>query len=138
MGSERKQTIVSTRIKTALYTHKKESFLISFILACITFYFVREEPPARRVGLGAGSNKAGELHKALKAKGDGRAAVAIIRVLGTGGMPDTLDEKDPTDPEDGGSWEDRSQKLKEMAGNPYLNVKYLVQVKSHDYPIEGE
>eukprot|EP00571_Detonula_confervacea_P005762 CAMPEP_0172325174 /NCGR_PEP_ID=MMETSP1058-20130122/53296_1 /TAXON_ID=83371 /ORGANISM="Detonula confervacea, Strain CCMP 353" /LENGTH=283 /DNA_ID=CAMNT_0013041645 /DNA_START=64 /DNA_END=915 /DNA_ORIENTATION=- len=93
------------RIQTAIYTNKKLAFLISILLASLIYFASINEPSSpyvsRRYGLGAGDTS-GELASALRRKGEGRAAVAIIRVIGD------LD-----------------------------NVQYLVQMKSHDYPIES-
>ncbi len=66
----------------------------------------RKSKRHRVVQHGAGDTK-GELKTALKRKGDGRAAIAIVRVVGT---PSSDAEE---------------------------RVRYLVQVKSHDYPIEA-
>lgn len=68
----------------------------------------------RRYGLGAGDIH-GELTSALRRKGDGRASVAIIRVVGGGGG-DAVTGNATGSKDDGG-------------------VRYLVQMKSHDYPI---
>lgn len=74
---------------------------------------------SKRHGIGAGEGSS-ELASALRRKGDGRAAVAIIRVVGSAGGGD--DEKnDPADTQP-----DR-----------HPDVRYLVQIKSHDYPIEA-
>ncbi|KAL9184186.1 hypothetical protein ACHAXT_002272 [Thalassiosira profunda] len=112
MGSERKgrstKRAVAARIQTALYTHQRLAFLLSVLLVSLLYYASTDRPSSpyvsKRYGLGAGDN-AGELKSALRRKGDGRAAVAIIRVVGM---------KSKNDPAD---------------------VQYLVQVKSHDYPI---
>ena len=96
------------RVQTALYTHQRLAFLVSVLLVSLLYYACTDRPSSpyvsKRYGLGAG-DKAGELKSALRRKGDGRAAVAIIRVVGM------KSKNDPTD------------------------VQYLVQVKSHDYPI---
>jgi len=68
----------------------------------------------KRYGLGAG-DAGGELASALRRGGDGRAAVAIIRVV---------DHPSSSSNAKGGGELDN-------------NIKYLVQVKSHDYPIEA-
>jgi hypothetical protein len=75
-----------------------------------------------RYGLGAGDDTNGELNSALQRKGDGRAAVAIIRVIN--------DDNDAP----GNGINTNNNKGVESNGN---NVRYLVQLKSHDYPIEA-
>lgn len=108
MSSERKHSsrpMAVVRIQTAIYTNKKLAFLISILLASLVYFASTNQPSSpyisKRHGLGAGDTS-GELASALRRKGDGRAAVAIIRVIG--------DDQ---------------------------NVQYLVQMKSHDYPIES-
>lgn len=91
------------------------ALLLSLLLASVAYYLTVGGGPfssswsssrgARRHGLGAGDTR-GELTAALRRRGDGRAAVAVIRVAGADG------------------------------GDPG-EVRYLVQVKSHDYPIEA-
>ncbi|KAL7529012.1 hypothetical protein ACHAWF_002803 [Thalassiosira exigua] len=122
MSSERtspgRAALALARIRAAFLTNQKLAFAISTILAFVVYaiaYVVRpsllSSPyDVKRHGLGAGDLR-GELRTALKRKGDGRAAVAIVRVLGS--------ETDPKDP----------------SANPHDDVKYLVQLKSHDYPI---
>ena len=102
--------IIIGRIRTPIYTNPKLAILISFVLVFFVTHFsshkIATSPSfyaSKRQGLGAGDTT-GELQAALRRKGDGRAAVAIIRVIG---MP-------------GGA-----------------NIQYLVQVKSHDYPVES-
>ena len=78
-----------------------------------------------RYGLGAGDDTTGELDSALQRKGDGRAAVAIIRVIdddaaGAAAAGDSINGINR------GSNDDTNNK-----------VRYLVQLKSHDYPIEA-
>mmetsp|Transcript_31319 Transcript_31319/g.66649 ORF Transcript_31319/g.66649 Transcript_31319/m.66649 type:complete len:307 (-) Transcript_31319:425-1345(-) len=122
MTSERKRTSVRTltaRVQSFLYANKKFSFVFSLLLVILLYSLSSDEPSspyvAKRFGLGAGDTK-GELKAALKRKGDGRAAVAIIRVVGMNG------DKDANHPKANDAKED---------------VQYLVQVKSHDYPIEA-
>jgi 8-oxo-dGTP pyrophosphatase MutT (NUDIX family) len=99
-----------TRIQVML-ANKKISFLISIVLATLTLHitspdglFGLKQSNNKRKGVG-GRDATGELHSVLRRKEEGRAAVAIIRVID--------DETDPDVPV----------------------VKYLVQMKSHDYPI---
>lgn len=129
MGSEEhkrsscKQTITTTKI---YQSNKKLAFLISIILATIAYYSVSIINnriysnlyilSKGRHGLGAGDN-AGELKTALKRKGDGRAAVAILRVIGINNSNNKTDGDADTN-------------------NNSDEVRYLVQMKSHDYPIE--
>ena len=87
------------------------SLLISVILASFAFHITSPEglfgikqANNRRKGVG-GRDATGELHSVLRRKQEGRAAVAIIRVI-----DDETDQEKTT-------------------------VKYLVQLKSHDYPI---
>ena len=97
-----KQTIIS-----AIYTNKK-LFFISALLASIACYsassIISNERTNPHISKrhNRGDNNAAELKAALKRKGDGRAAVAIIRVV-----------------------------------QPTNETQYLVQLKSHDYPIEA-
>ena len=97
-----KQTIIS-----AIYTNKK-IFFISALLASIAYYsassIISNERTNPHISKrhNRGDNNAAELKAALKRKGDGRAAVAIIRVV-----------------------------------QPTNETRYLVQLKSHDYPIEA-
>ena len=96
-----KQTIIS-----AIYTNKK-IFFISALLASIAYYassIISNERTNPHISKrhNRGDNNAAELKAALKRKGDGRAAVAIIRVV-----------------------------------QPTNETQYLVQLKSHDYPIEA-
>lgn len=115
MSSERKKASTRTilaRIQTAILTHKRIAVLISILLFTLIYYASINEPSnpyiSKRYGLGAGDLN-GELKSALRRKGDGRAAVAIIRVIGN--------QNDPNAP------------------IPQNDVQYLVQMKSHDYPI---
>ena len=109
--------IIIVRIRTFIHTNTKLAALISFVLGVLIPYFVNHiliptstSPYAsKRYGLGAGDTT-GELQAALRRKGDGRAAVAIIRVIGMDGGNDSKQNS---------------------------NVQYLVQLKSHDYPIEA-
>ena len=97
-----KQTIIS-----AIYTNKK-IFFISALLASIAYYSASSIISNQRTNPhiskrhNRGDNNAAELKVALKRKGDGRAAVAIIRVV-----------------------------------QPTNETRYLVQLKSHDYPIDA-
>jgi len=94
-----KQTIIS-----AIYTNKK-LFFISTLLATIAYYSASSIISNQRTNPHISkrhSDNAAELKAALKRKGDGRAAVAIIRVV-----------------------------------QPTNETRYLVQLKSHDYPIEA-
>lgn len=75
-----------------------------------------------RYGLGAGDDTNGELNSALR-KGAGRASVAIIRVIDDATAAAAAASIDGIN---GGSNGDSNNK-----------VRYLVQLKSHDYPIEA-
>ena len=109
--------IIIVRIRTFIHTNTKLAALISFVLGALVTHFVGHNLIAtstspyasKRYGLGAGDTT-GELQAALRRKGDGRAAVAIIRVIGMDGGNDSKQNS---------------------------NVQYLVQLKSHDYPIEA-
>lgn len=97
-----------TRLQVML-ANKRITFLISLVLATLTFHvtspdglFGTKQANNKRRGVG-GRDATSELHSVLRRKTEGRAAVAIIRVID--------DETDPP------------------------VVKYLVQMKSHDYPI---
>lgn len=81
-----------------------------------------------RYGLGAGDDTTGELNSALQRKGDGRAAVAIIRVIedDAAGAAGAAAAGDSINGINRGSNDDTNNK-----------VRYLVQLKSHDYPIEA-
>ena len=101
-----------TRLKILLADKNRKvalALLVSVILATVTFNTTSSSSPLKqannkRKGVGT-IDASGELHSVLRRKQEGRAAVAIIRVI-----------DDETDP-------DASV------------VKYLVQMKSHDYPI---
>ena len=115
MGSdEPKRNSFRQTIITAITTSNKKLTILSIIAWSLVYYFVSttiNQPSnpyiSKRYGLGAGDT-AGELKTALQRKGDGRAAVAIIRVIGMNAT--------------------------KTSGNN--DVQYLVQMKSHDYPIE--
>ena len=79
----------------------------------------------KRYGLGAG-DAGGELASALRRGGDGRAAVAIIRVV-----------DHPSSSLSSSSSSLSSSSNAKGGGELDNNIKYLVQVKSHDYPIEA-
>lgn len=94
-----------------MLANKKIAFLISIVFATLAFHttspdglFGLKQANNKRTGVG-GRDATVELHSVLRRKQEGRAAVAIIRVID--------DETDPDMPV----------------------VKYLVQMKSHDYPI---
>ncbi|KAL3826773.1 hypothetical protein ACHAXA_000599 [Cyclostephanos tholiformis] len=99
------------------------SFLISAALSSLLIYLISivrgnyesyspyRNISSRRYGLGAGDAD-GDLRSALRRGGEGRAAVAIIRVIDV----DAPSSYSPSGKDD---------------------VGYLVQVKSHDYPIEA-
>lgn len=125
MGSEdtADHTVSSTkatlrRVQYAFLTNRKFAFLISFILAVITYtpiYISQNNNNSNkhiRYGVG-GSSAADELTSALNRKTYGRAAVAIIRVVGL----------------------KSEHGIKAIPNNN--EVQYLVQIKSHDYPIEA-
>lgn len=127
MGSEdtADHTISSTkatlrRVQYAFLTNRKFAFLISFLLAVITYtpiYISQSNNNNKlnrniRYGVG-GSSAADELTSALNRKTYGRAAVAIIRVVGL----------------------KSEHGIKAIPNNN--EVQYLVQIKSHDYPIEA-
>ncbi len=127
MGSEdtADHTISSTkatlrRIQYAFLTNRKFAFLISFLLAVITYtpiYISQNNNNDKlnhniRYGVG-GSSASDELTSALNRKTYGRAAVAIIRVVGL----------------------KSEHGIKAIPNNN--EVQYLVQIKSHDYPIEA-
>lgn len=127
MGSEdtADHTISSTkatlrRVQYAFLTNRKFAFLISFLLAVITYtpiYISQSNNNDKlnrniRYGVG-GSSAADELTSALSQKTYGRAAVAIIRVVGL----------------------KSEHGIKAIPNNN--EVQYLVQIKSHDYPIEA-
>lgn len=113
---------VLARIQTAIYTNKIVAFFTSILLVSLIYFTSLNQQSSsspyvtKRHGLGAGDTTTGELRTALKRKGDGRAAVAIIRVIGASasGGADKTTKKD---------------------SNPHLDVQYLMQLKSHDYPI---
>lgn len=120
MGSD--ESITTKRINpllqrayVAFLTNRKCTFLISFILATIFYtpiYISSNNSNQKRYGLGGPSASASELTAALRRKSDGRAAVAIIRVVGL-------------------------QSEHKIKSNPNNEVQYLVQFKSHDYPIKA-
>jgi hypothetical protein len=127
MGSEdtADHTISSTkatlrRVQYAFLTNRKFTFLISFVLAVITYtpiYISQNNNNNKlnrniRYGVG-GSSASDELTSALNRKTYGRAAVAIIRVVGL----------------------KSEHGIKAIPNNN--EVQYLVQIKSHDYPIEA-
>ena len=118
MGSDDDDVRRSNRALTrlhAVFGARRLALVASALLAVLAYIATLHQSPAyspyvkRRYGLGAGDTHTGELRTALKRKQDGRAAVAIIRVVG-------LDE---------------TQTSNKGA------VQYLVQMKSHDYPIEA-
>ena len=119
MGSEdtgRRPHRALTRLHAVFFANKKLALAASVLLAVLTYIAtLRQNSHAyspyvkKRYGLGAGDTHTGELRTALKRKQDGRAAVAIIRVVGLDG----------------------TQTSSKGA------VQYLVQIKSHDYPIEA-
>ena len=100
-----------TRLKLLIADRNNKKITLAFIVSVIlaTLTFNASSSPlkhATSIRKGVGTIDAtGELHSVLRRKQDGRAAVAIIRVID--------DETDPDAPV----------------------VKYLVQMKSHDYPI---
>ncbi|KAL3802085.1 hypothetical protein HJC23_010841 [Cyclotella cryptica] len=108
MGSKRKPCILlsPTRLQV-LFANKKLTFLLSIVLltllyeASIHTTLLSSSSNKKRKGVG-GRDATSELSSLLRSKRDGRAAVAIIRVV------------------------DEDVKKE---------VKYLVQIKSHDYPI---
>ena len=115
MGSKRTRCPLRTaRIKAAIISNKKLSFFLSALLLSILYQAnttLNSSPSnKRRFGVG-GRDASGELASALRRRDDGRAAVVIVRVIGLNG--------------------DQSRK----DYNPHSDVKSLVQVKSHDYPI---
>mmetsp|Transcript_2785 Transcript_2785/g.4714 ORF Transcript_2785/g.4714 Transcript_2785/m.4714 type:complete len:339 (-) Transcript_2785:1305-2321(-) len=124
MGSEEESsstpkrfTPLLQRAYVAFLTNRKCAFLISFILATIFYtpiYVASSNNKAnqKRYGLGGPSASASELTSALRRKSNGRAAVAIIRVVGL-------------------------QSEHRIKSNPKNQVQYLVQFKSHDYPIKA-
>lgn len=115
MSSKRKRnSSVIAHVRNVLYTNKKLAVLLSILLASLLYFASTSDQSLKRHGLGAGDNSAGELRSALRRKGDGRAAVAIIRVIGMKG-----------------------EKENANVANPHEDVQYLVQLKSHDYPIEA-
>mmetsp|Transcript_17630 Transcript_17630/g.26213 ORF Transcript_17630/g.26213 Transcript_17630/m.26213 type:complete len:335 (-) Transcript_17630:109-1113(-) len=104
------------RAYVAFLTNRKCTFLVSFILATIFYSPIyissSNNSNQKRYGLGGPSASASELTSALRRKSDGRAAVAIIRVVGM-------------------------QTEHGIKSNPNNEVQYLVQYKSHDYPIKA-
>jgi len=124
MGSDESSISTPKRITPALLqrayvaflTNRKCTFLISFILATIFYTPIyissSNNSNQKRYGLGGPSASASELTSALRRKSDGRAAVAIIRVVGL-------------------------QTEHGIKSNPKNEVQYLVQYKSHDYPIKA-
>ena len=103
------------RAYVAFLTNRKCAFLVSFILATLFYtpiYISSTNSNHKRYGLGGPSASASELTSALRRKSDGRAAVAIIRVVGL-------------------------QTEHGIKSNPKNEVQYLVQYKSHDYPIQA-
>jgi hypothetical protein len=113
---------------TPCRSNVSSSFLISIALSSILVYLIsvmgdyehyspyQRDASTKRYGLGAGDAD-GELKSALRRGGEGRAAVAIIRVIDVDGSSSSSRSTDGND------------------GNG--DVTYLVQVKSHDYPIEA-
>ena len=131
----------SNRRQMVITTHRGITFLSSVLLLSLLIYiatcFINSQSSSEggyypswsssfssgiRYGLGAGDDTNGELNSALQRKGDGRAAVAIIRVIN--------DDNDATD----NGINTNNNKGVGSNGN---NVRYLVQLKSHDYPIEA-
>ncbi|KAL7440804.1 hypothetical protein ACHAXM_007480 [Skeletonema potamos] len=106
------------RIYVAFLTNRKFVFVISFILSTIFYTPIyissnrNNNSNKKRYGVGGSSASASELTTALRRKSDGRAAVAIIRVIGL-------------------------QSEHGIKSNPDNQVQYLVQFKSHDYPIQA-
>jgi len=105
------------RAYVAFLTNRKCTVLISFILATIFYTPIyiasnNNNSNQKRYGLGGPSASASELTAALRRKSDGRAAVAIIRVVGL-------------------------QTEHGIKSNPNNEVQYLVQFKSLDYPIKA-
>ena len=92
---------VRRSVLDALAGRTKSAVFLGLLISLV--YLVSRRGPPRRSGLGAGAAPSGELRAALRRKGDGRAAVAIVRVAEEGGDA--------------------------------AATRYLVQVKSHDYPI---
>jgi len=114
------------RIQTATCGNKALAFFALFASFLLVHYFsststlrrpYHSPRVSKRHGIGAGeTGGSSELVSALRRKSDGRAAVAIIRVIGTaGGDDDDVNETPDRHPD----------------------VRYLVQLKSHDYPIEA-
>lgn len=120
--------IIIGRLRAAIYTtnntNSKIAFLLAMVLTTLILYSSTSSSYAtssssssfKRYGLGAGDNTTGELKAALRRKGDGRAAVAIIRVIGMNNGDVTTTDSN---------------------SNNHAPIQYLVQVKSHDYPIEA-
>jgi hypothetical protein len=116
-GNTKRNTSLQRRIYRAFLTNRKFAFVISFILSTIFYtpiYISSKNNSSNqtRYGVGGSSASASELTSALRRKSDGRAAVAIIRVIGL-------------------------QSEHGIKSNPNNEVQYLVQFKSHDYPIKA-
>jgi hypothetical protein len=125
----------ATTTTTACRSNVSSSFLISIVLSSVLVYVIsimgnyeryrspyQRDASTMRYGLGAG-DAGGELQSALRRGGEGRAAVAIIRVI-------------DVDYDDVGGSSSTSRSTGNDGGNGN-DVMYLVQVKSHDYPIRA-
>jgi len=101
---------MSARLHVVL-ANKKFAFFLSLVLATITFQATSpigllDTRQTNNKRKGIGGRDAsGDLHSVLRRKVEGRVAVAIIRII-----DNEIDQDEPT-------------------------VKYLVQMKSHNYPI---
>lgn len=120
MGS--KETTIRRRLQLACFTNKRNfvvSFITSFILSTIFYtpiYFSQTNKSSfhnLRYGTGGSSASDTELSSTLRRASIGRAAVAIIRVTGL----------------------KSEHGFKSIPNNN--EVQYLIQFKSHDYPIEA-
>ena len=116
MGSKRtKFPIPTARLQALILSNKKLSFVISIIIVTLIYYgslhLSQQSSNNKRRGVG-GRDAQGELSSTLRRQDNGRAAVAIIRVIGISSGNN-------------------------LKSNPHNDVQYLVQMKSHDYPIKN-
>eukprot|EP00569_Conticribra_weissflogii_P006476 CAMPEP_0171331890 /NCGR_PEP_ID=MMETSP0878-20121228/3010_1 /TAXON_ID=67004 /ORGANISM="Thalassiosira weissflogii, Strain CCMP1336" /LENGTH=367 /DNA_ID=CAMNT_0011832539 /DNA_START=52 /DNA_END=1155 /DNA_ORIENTATION=+ len=113
-----------------LQNHKRLAIFLSLLLLTLIYHFSqlsssqRRQPygdfDTTRSGLG-GKDAHGELGSVLKRGKEGRAAVAIIRVVDS--------------PVVDGSNSTATSASNDGNNDSYDNIRYLVQIKSHDYPI---
>jgi len=108
-------------IKHGIYANMNRPYVIVSLSLFLFIYFtmihrdsnVYSPYVKKRYGVGAGDTHTGELASVLRRKQEGRAAVAIIRVRSSSNKDSSTQTSNNKD-----------------------DVQYLVQLKSHDYPIE--